>query len=156
MGFATRLGPWLLGTVKNTTGSTAGTVRNTGATIVAQTYPMTAANVAALTGTLGAIPAGACITSVQLITSTLFASATTLKVTIGGVDTAAATTITAAGVYPITLATTFAPVAANVGATDALVTYTATGASVTGAVTVVIAYVVRGSDGVMYQTATQQ
>ena len=38
MGFATHLGPWLLGTVKNTTGTTAGTIRNMGATIVAQTY----------------------------------------------------------------------------------------------------------------------
>ena len=36
MGFATHLGPWLLGTVKNTTGTTAGTIRNTGATVVAQ------------------------------------------------------------------------------------------------------------------------
>jgi len=38
MGFATHLGPWLLGTVKNTTGTTAGTIRNMGATTVAQTY----------------------------------------------------------------------------------------------------------------------
>ena len=36
MGFASHLGPWLLGTVKNTTGTTAGTIRNMGATIVAQ------------------------------------------------------------------------------------------------------------------------
>jgi len=36
MGFATHLGPWLLGTVKNTTGTTAGTIRNTGCTSVAQ------------------------------------------------------------------------------------------------------------------------
>ena len=30
MGFATHLGPWLLGTVKNTTGTTVGTLQNTG------------------------------------------------------------------------------------------------------------------------------
>ena len=147
MGIASHLGSWLLGTVKNTTGSTAGTVRNMGATIVAQTTPLTAAQVAANSGSLGAIPAGACVTSVQFITSTLFASATTLKVTIAGTDYAAAATITSAGVYPQTAAATFAPVAANVGATDALVTFTATGSSVTGAVTVVIAYVVRSADG---------
>lgn len=156
MGFATHLGPWLLGTVKNTTGTTAGTVRNMGATIVAQTTDLTAAQVAAGTGSLGAIPAGACITSVQFITSTLFASATTLKVTIAGVDYATAATITAAGVYPQTAATTFAPVAANVGATDALVTFTATGSSVTGAATVIIAYVVRNSNGASNPTASQQ
>ena len=147
MGIASHLGSWLLGTVKNTTGTTAGTVRNMGATIVAQTYNLTAAQVAGLTGTLGAIPAASCITSVQFITSTLFASATTLKVTIGGVDYAAAATITAAGVYPQTAAAGFAPTAANSGTTDDLVTFTATGTSVTGAVTIVIAYVVRSSDG---------
>ena len=36
MGFATHLGPWLLGTVKDTTGTTAGTIRNTGCTTVAR------------------------------------------------------------------------------------------------------------------------
>jgi hypothetical protein len=147
MGIASHLGSWLLGTVKNTTGTTAGTVRNMGATIVAQTYNLTAAQVAGLTGSLGAIPAGSCITNVQFITSTLFASATTLKVTIGGTDYAAAATITAAGVYPQTAAAGFAPTAANTGTTDDLVTFTATGTSSTGAATIVISYVVRSSDG---------
>jgi hypothetical protein len=147
MGIASHLGSWLLGTVKNTTGTTAGTVRNMGATIVAQTYNLTAAQVAGLTGSLGAIPAGSCITDVQFITSTLFASATTLKVTIGGTDYAAAATITAAGVYPQTAAAGFAPTAANSGTTDDLVTFTATGTSSTGAATIVISYVVRSADG---------
>ena len=153
MGLATHLGAWLLGTVKNTTGTTAGKVRNTGATIVAQSNNLTAAQVAGLTGSLGAIPAGSLITSVQFMTTTLFASATTLKATIAGVDVATATTITSAGVYPVTLSATFAPVAANVGSTDALVTFTATGSSVTGAVTVVIGYMVRNSDGSYQPTA---
>jgi hypothetical protein len=147
MGFATHLGPWLLGTVKNTTGTTAGTVRNTGAAIVAQTFNLTAAQVAGLTGTLGFIPAGALVTSVQFLTTTLFASATTLKATIAGVDVATATTITAAGTYPVTVAATFTPTQANVGSTDAAITFTATGTSVTGAVTVLVAYVVRDSSG---------
>jgi hypothetical protein len=155
MAFATRLGPWLLGTVKNTTGTTAGTINNLGATIVAQTNNLTAAQVAGLTGSLGAIPAGAMITSVQFLTTTLFASATTLKVTIAGVDVATATTITSAGTYPVTIAATFSPVQANVGATDALVTFTATGSSATGAVTVVVAYIMRGSDGSQNQTTFQ-
>jgi hypothetical protein len=156
MGFATHLGPWLLGTVKNTTGTTAGKVNNLGAAIVAQTDNLTAAQIAGLTGTIGAIPAGSAITSVQFITTTLFASATTLKVTIGGVDYAAAATITSAGVYPQTAAAGFAPTAANVGSTDALVTFTSTGTSVTGAVTIIIAYVVRDSNGNQVPTASQQ
>ncbi len=150
MGFATHLGPWLLGTVKDTTGTTAGTVRNTGATIVAQTVNLTAAQVAGLTGSLGFLPAGACVTSVQFLTTTLFASATTLKATIAGVDVAAASTITAAGTIVVAPAATFTPVQANVGATDAAVTFTATGVSVTGAVTVIIAYVVRESNGTSF------
>lgn len=153
MGFATHLGPWLLGTVKDTTGTTAGTVRNTGATIVAQTDNLTAAQVASLTGSLGFIPAGAMITSVQFLTTTLFASATTLKLTIAGVDVNTASTITAAGTIVVTNSAAFTPIAANVGATDAEITFTATGTSLTGAVTVIIAYVVRNSDGAMAPTS---
>jgi len=153
MGFATHLGPWLLGTVKDTTGTTAGTVRNTGATIVAQTDNLTAAQIAGLTGSLGFIPAGAAITSVQFLTTTLFASATTLKLTIAGVDVNTASTITAAGTIAVANSATFTPIAANVGATDAEITFTATGTSLTGAVTVIIGYVVRNSDGAMAPTS---
>jgi hypothetical protein len=153
MGFATHLGPWLLGTVKDTTGTTAGTVRNTGATIVAQTDNLTAAQVAGLTGSLGFIPAGAMITSVQFLTTTLFASATTLKLTIAGVDVNTASTITTANTIVVTNSATFTPIAANVGATDAEITFTATGTSLTGAVTVIVAYVVRNSDGAMAPTS---
>lgn len=153
MGFATHLGPWLLGTVKDTTGTTAGTVRNTGATIVAQTDNLTAAQIAGLTGSLGFIPAGAAITSVQFLTTTLFASATTLKVTIAGVDVNTASTITAAGTIAVANSAAFTPIAANVGATDAEITFTATGTSLTGAVTVIIGYVVRNSDGAMAPTS---
>lgn len=157
MGFATHLGPWLLGTVKNTTGTTAGTVRNLGATVVAQTIPVTYSTFSALTGTIGAIPAGSLITGVQIITSADFSSATTLKITIGGTDVATASTITSAGVINVTLASTFAATAANVGSTDALITYTATGTALTtGAATVVVQYIVRNSNGAANPTNTQQ
>ena len=155
MAFATRLGPWLLGTVKNTTGVTAGTIRNLGATTVAQTYNLTAAQVATGIGSFDNIPAGALITGVQFLTTTLFDSATTLKLTIAGVDVNTASTITTANTIVVTNSATFTPVAANVGTTDALVSFTATGTSVTGAVTVVITYVVRGSDGSQNQTTFQ-
>lgn len=154
MALATHLGPWLLGTVKNTTGTTAGTVRNTGAAIVAQSFNLTTGGAALPTsGTLGYIPAGSLITAVQILTTTLFASAETLKITIGGTDVTTATTITAAGTYPLTIAATFTPTQANVGATDAAITYTATGSSTSGAVTVVVAYMVRNADGSYQPTA---
>jgi hypothetical protein len=147
MAFASHLGPWLLGTVKNTTGTTAGTVRNMGATIVAQEFNLTAAQVAAGSGTLGFIPAGAAITSVQFLTTTLFASATTLKLTIAGTDVASASTITSAGTIAVSPAATFTPIQANVGSTDASIAYTATGSSSTGAVSIIVAYIVLGPDG---------
>jgi hypothetical protein len=156
MGFATHLGPWLLGTVKNTTGTTAGAVQNTGATIVAQTFNLTAAQVATGSIAAGYIPAGAAITSVQILTTTLFASATTLKVSIAGVDTASASTITSAGTIAVSFAAGFTPTQANVGATDAALTFTTTGSSSTGAVTVIVAYIVRDSSGNMAQPAGQQ
>ena len=155
MGFATHLGPWLLGTVKNTTGTTAGTVQNTGCTIVAQTFNLTAAQVATGSISAGYIPAGALITSVQILTTTLFASATTLKVTIAGTDVNTASTITNAGTVVVTSAATFTPIQANVGSTDAALTFTTTGSSSTGAVTVIVAYIVRDSSGAMQQTAQQ-
>jgi hypothetical protein len=157
MGFATHLGPWLLGTVKNTTGTTSGTVRNLGATTVAQTIPVTFSTFSNLTGTIGSIPAGSLITGVQIITSTVFSSATTLKITIGGTDVATASTITDVGFINVTIASTFAALAANTGATDDLITYTATGTALTtGAATVVIQYVVRDSSGAANPTNTQQ
>jgi hypothetical protein len=156
MGFATHLGPWLLGTVKDTTGTTAGNVQNTGCTIVAQSFNLTAAQVATGSIAAGFIPAGALITSVQILTTTLFASATTLKVTIAGVDVNTASTITTAGTIAVSPAATFTPVQANVGATDAALTFTTTGSSATGAVTVVVAYMMRDSSGAMSQPAQQR
>ena len=155
MGFATHLGPWLLGTVKNTTGTTAGTVQNTGCTIVAQSFNLTAAQVATGSIAAGYIPAGALITEVQILTTTLFASATTLQVSIGGTATASASTITSAGTINVAFAAGFTPTQANVGSTDAALTFTTTGSSSTGAVTVVVSYMVRDSSGAMQQSAQQ-
>lgn len=155
MGFATHLGPWRLGTVKDTTGTTVGTMQNMGCTIVAQVDNLTAAQIAAGSGTLGAIPAGALITSVQFLTTTLFASATTLKLTIAGVDVAPASTVTTAGTIAVAPAATFTPVQNNVGATDAALAYTSTGASPTGAVTIVVSYVMRDASGATDPTTYQ-
>lgn len=152
MGFATLSGPVRVGNVRYTSGTGAGNVANTGCVVVAQTFNLTAAQViaaAATPTTVGFIPAGSAVTAIQFLTTTLFASITTLKATIATVDVAAATTITTAGTYPQTFAATFTPVQANVGATDAAVVLTATGASATGAVTVIVKYVVRNTDGAM-------
>jgi hypothetical protein len=160
MGFATHLGPWLLGTVKNTTGTTAGLVRNTGATVVAQPIVVGYAAInTSLTSTLGAIPAGAVILSVRYITSTVFSGATTLTISIAGqAYEASAATITSVGNITSTQQSTFAPTAANVGSTDALIaaTFTKAATLTTGSVTVVVEYIVRDSSGNAAPLPSQQ
>ena len=145
MGFATHLGPWLLGTVKNTTGTTAGTIRNMGATVVAQE-----ANVVfgTLTGTAFVLPAGALVTDVIVVTTTVFSAATTAQLSIGGTAFTTAGTITSVGSTNLTANATTPGGWLNVGSTDAIVTYTLTGTALsTGAATIVITYVVLASDG---------
>jgi hypothetical protein len=151
MGFATHLGPWLLGTVKNTTGTTAGTIRNTGCTVVAQE-----ANVVfgTLTGNAFVLPAGACVTAVTVVTTTVFSASTTAQLSIGGTAFTTATAITSVGSTSLTANATTPGAWLNVGATDAIVTYTLVGAGLsTGAATIIITYAVQGSNGAQFQTA---
>lgn len=152
MGIATHLGPWVLGTVKSTTGTTAGLVRNTGATIVAQTKEIVLADGTA-TVTAASLPAGALITSMQFITNTAF-TAGTISISIGGTVYASGVTLpTALGITTVTTTTTSAA-AALVGTTDELVTYTMAGMTGAGAsITLVIAYIVRQADGTYVPTS---
>ena len=154
MGFATHLGPWLLGTVKNTTGSTAGTIRNMGATVVNQSTNVVFGT---LTGNAFVLPAGAQVTHVTIVTTTVFSAATTLKLSIGGVDFTTTGTITSVGGVNLNANATTPGGWLNVGSTDAIVTYTMAGTALTtGAATVFIMYAVRDSDGSANPTATQQ
>lgn len=159
MGFATHLGPWLLGTTRYTTGTTADTTRNIGSTIVCQTKAVTYAETTATN--LAALPAGSLITAVQLyVDATAFnGTSPTLTIKVGSttIGTIAPTSGTA-GLYTMTATTTAANLAlmTNVGASDVFVTYAVSGTTVTtGAGTLLIAYTVRGSDGVGYPVGNQ-
>lgn len=160
MGFATHLGPWLLGTVKNTTGTTAGTIQNLGATTVNQTT--TVAYDAAAATQACVLPAGALITSVTLIQTTKFTGTSgVITLYLGGTAFATCSAITAGSSSNIAFNPTSDAQGAlwnNVGSTDAIVTYTmaSSGSLAAGAGTLVITYVVRGSDGAMFPTAFQQ
>lgn len=147
MGLATHLGPWLLGTVKNTTGTTAGTIRNIGATPVVQTKAVAFGDAASTVAF--ALPAGAMIQNMQFNCTALF-GAGTMVVSIGSTAISGTFTLPTAnsGISAVTLATTpgAAALFANVGTTDALVTYTLTSAT-TGSGNLIIAYVVRNADG---------
>jgi hypothetical protein len=159
MGFATHLGPWLLGTTKDTTGTTAATTRNTGSTIVLQSKAVTYAETTATN--LAALPAGSLITAVQLYVDVTAFNGTspTLTIKVGSTTIGTITpTSGTAGLYTMTATTTAADLLkmSNVGTSDVFVTYTVSGTTVTtGAGTLVIAYTVRGSDGVGYPVGNQ-
>ena len=159
MGFATHLGPWLLGTVKNTTGTTAGTIRNMGATIVAQSYTVPTSAILATPAALQmfVLPAGAKILRFDIEVLVALTGASNCGVTIGNAGTAnfymttLNTGTTAVQVSPATIAAaTVVPKTNNVGTTDAIIygTFTAATADATaGSVVVTVEYMVRDSDG---------
>ena len=154
MGLATHLGPWLLGTTKNTTGTTAATTRNTGCTVVSQSADVVFGT---LTGNAISIPAGAQITSVRVVTTTVFSAATTCKLSIGGVDFTTNGTVTSVGSVVLEANATTPGGWLNVGSTDTFITYTLAGTSLTtGAATIQISYAVRDSSGNQVQPANQQ
>lgn len=150
MGFATHLGPWLLGTVKNTTGTVAGTIRNTGCTVVSQSAPVVYST---LTGNLITVPAGSQIVDIKVVTTTVFSAATTCVLNIGGTAFTTTGTVTTVGSTALGANATTPGGWLNVGSTDATIAYTLAGTGLaTGAATIVVTYAVRNSDGGQYQT----
>jgi hypothetical protein len=170
MGFATHLGPWLLGTVKNTTGTTVGTIENLGSTIVSQTFKKnyTGQAASATTDTLCVLPAGAQIVDIFVDTLVAFTGSTAANLTIGDGTTAnlywATSDITTQGRLAITNAatklanwagatSTASPNGIGIGATDVKViaTLTPTVAAVTaGTVQYTVMYVVANSNGAQF------
>jgi len=155
MGFATHLGPWLLGTVKNTTGTTAGTIRNMGATVVAQTATTTVNDTTAVTEFV--LPAGAQIVEFLVDITTAYAGTTGNTITIqtaagNSLATVGGATTTPLAVGRATVAVTGAQIGTylNVGSTDLVVQaiYACAGTASGGAATLTCVYIVKGSDGV--------
>jgi len=155
MGFATHLGPWLLGTVKNTTGATAGTIRNTGATVVTQSNTVAFSDTTAKV--LFTLPAGAQIINFYVDTTVAFNAATNNVLTFqNGTTSLATVTATAANITVGRATTTYAITDAqialyvNVGTVDYIINakFAGTGtAATTGTATITCEYVVRNSDG---------
>ena len=166
MGFATHLGPWLLGTVKNTTGTTAGTIRNMGATTVAQTFTASTATILASPSAqqMFVLPAGAKIVRFTLEVPVALTGATNCGVTIGTSGTAnyyltsVNTGTSAVQVSPATVAAATQAGTLSIGSTDAIIygTFTAATADATaGSVLVTVEYIVRNSDGSSNPSTTQ-
>jgi len=176
MGFATHLGPWLLGTIKNTTGTTVGTIENIGATVVSQTFKKdyTGQAASATTDTICVLPAGAQIVNIFIDTLVAFTGSTAANLTLGDGTTAAlywaSTDITSQGRLANTNAatklvnwagatSTASPNGIGIGPTDVKVvaTLTPTVAAVTaGTVQYTVVYVVADSTGAQFPSASQQ
>jgi len=160
MGFASHLGPWRLGTVKDTTGTTAGTISNMGCTVVAQSGTITKATTTA--ANVAVLPAGSQILNIFVDVTEDFNAGTGNTITIKAGNTTigtvggASTTPISAGRATVTLAAPATLV--NVGATDAIITAVFAGVgttATTGIATVTLGYVVRNSDGAQAPTSQQ-
>ena len=176
MGFATHLGPWLLGTVRNTTGTTVGTIENCGATVVSQTFKKdyTGQAASATTDTICVLPAGAQILEINIDTTVAFTGSTAANVSLGNGSTAdlywASTDVTTAGRAAISNAaaklgawcgatSTASPNGIGIGSVDIKIvaTMTPTVAAVTaGTVQYTIVYVVADSNGAQFPSPSQQ
>lgn len=171
MAFATHLGPWLLGTVKETTGTTAGTIRNTGLTSSFQTVKLNMVGAASGTAIrVCTLPAGAHIVNVIVDTlTTLSGTVTAATLTVGTATTAdlffPSTTILAAGRQNPTLtatqltayagvASTASPNGIGVGPTDVIVlatpTFTTGSPSTAGIIQITIGYLVANDNGATF------
>jgi hypothetical protein len=161
MGLASHLGPWLLGTVKNTTGTTAGTIRNMGATVCTQTGVTTVSDTTATTEFV--IPAGSQILGFTVDITTAYAGTTGNTITIATstgitLGTVGGATTTPLAVGRATFAITSANIGTyvNVGTSDVLIqaTYACAGTASGGAATITCQYVVRQVDGTYVPSST--
>ena len=144
MSFTTFSGPVRTGTVKDTTGTTAGTVDNTGCVVLSQSVQI---GYAAGTTTVAWLPAGSQIDSINFDVTTAYVGSPAL--TIGNGSTAnqfwTSTTLSSAG----RLATTNAALANwyNIGTSDVPVVVTLGAGGSAGAANVTVIYTQKASDG---------
>lgn len=151
MGIASRLGPWLLGTVKDTYGTTAGTIRNMGPTHSFQSRAVAYGDTTAQT-LLAVLPAGSYIQQVQFLTTTAYTTtAPTFAIFVNGTaisGTVTAGTAGATGLANIALGTANPALVSNVGLNDAIVSFTqVNGGGGTGSGVLNVSYIVRNPDG---------
>ena len=141
-----RSGPLTAGTVKDTTGTTGGNVRNIGNVVLAQSAAIPAT---AGTTTIGCLPAGSRILNIYINTTTVFNSATTLLIGDGTTTNKylTTTTITTAALISADSGNLVSTAIDNVGATDVLIVATTSGSATTGAATIAVVYVQSNADG---------
>lgn len=145
MAFSTFTGPVRSGTVKNTTGTTLGTIDNTGLVVLNQSTTLGLA-----TTTPFVLPAGAQIQDIYIDVTTTFTSGATLAVGDGTTVDKYVTAITtpAAGRQAITYSGAQLTAMYNIGTSDVQITVTMAGTTaVAGAGYITIEYVQKTSSG---------
>jgi hypothetical protein len=126
MGVSTFTGPIKAGNVLNTTGTTPGSVKNVGFTIMAQTVPITQAGTATATPLAICIPAYSHIVNIQILTYVAWSGAAS-TINIGTSATAtelvSAGSLSAIGLNALTPGTdaTRTLLWSNLGATDVII-----------------------------------
>lgn len=146
MSFSTFSGPIRAGTVRYTTGTTVGSIDNTGVAVLSQS-----AALALTTGTPGIVlPAGSQILSINIDVTTTFTTGATLAVGDGTTAAAYVTAITTPAVGRQAITLTAAQIANwnNIGTSDINVTVTMAGTTaVAGAGFITVIYAQKTSDG---------
>ena len=145
MAFSTFTGPVRSGTVKNTTGTTLGTIDNTGVVSLVQS-----ASLALATKVVAVLPAGSQILDILIDVTTTFTTSSTLAVGDGTTVDKYVTAITtaAAGRQAITFSGAQLTAMSNIGTSDVAVTVTMAGTTaIVGAGLITIRYAQRTSAG---------
>jgi len=145
MAFSTFTGPVRSGTVKNTTGTTLGTIDNTGVVSLVQS-----ASLALDTKVVAVLPAGSQILDILIDVTTTFTTSSTLAVGDGTTVDAYVTAITTAtaGRQAITFSGAQLTAMSNIGTSDVAVTVTMAGTTaIVGAGLITIRYAQKTSTG---------
>ena len=145
MAFSTFTGPVRSGTVKNTTGTTLGTIDNTGVVSLVQS-----ASLALASKVVAVLPAGSQILDILIDVTTTFTTSSTLAVGDGTTVDAYVTAITTAtaGRQAITFSGAQLTAMSNIGTSDVAVTVTMAGTTaIVGAGLITIRYAQKTSAG---------
>lgn len=146
MGISTFTGPIKAGDVLNTTGTTAGTIKNVGWVAMAQTNTITVtqAGIATATATNIVIPANSHILNIQLLVFDAFSGTTTLSVGTSATATelVSAASVTAVGQLSLNPGTdkTRTQKWSNTGTSDSII-YLLAGSTGTGTFDIVVRYI---------------
>ena len=153
MGWSSLSGPLRSGTVKDTTGTTVGTISNMGCAVLSQT-----AALGLTTSTPFVLPAGAQILYFNIDVTTTFTTGATLAVGDGTTAAKYVTAITtpAAGRQAITYTAAQLTNMSNIGTSDVQVTVTMAGTTaVAGAGFITVVYVQHAKDGATAPTPSE-